>query len=66
MMEIFEVRYKFPDDTTPVMMEDCINNYLYETHRDVSENDKETNQYAMKMVIEEFPYGHDDDEKKKT
>ena len=52
MMEIFEVRDKFPDVTYPVVMEDGVNNNWYETQIYVSEKDKETNHYAMKMVIE--------------
>ena len=32
-------------------MEGYVNNNLDETHRDVSEHDKETNRDAMKMVI---------------
>ena len=46
------------------MTEDCANKNLDETHKDISEHDIETNQYAMKMVIEECLDGHDDDEKK--
>ena len=44
-------------------MEDFVDKNLDETHRDVSEHDIETNWGAMKMVIEEGPYVHDDDKK---
>ena len=64
MMDICEVRYECPDDTSPVVMEDCVNNNLDEIHRDISEHDIETNHDAMKTVIEECPDGHDDDKKK--
>ena len=66
MMDIFEVRDEFPDDTYPVVMEYFVNKNLDETHKDISENDIETNQDAMKMVIEECPDGHDDDKGKKV
>ena len=46
-------------------MEYYVNNNLDETHRDISEHDIETNRDITKMVIEEFPGGHDDDEEKK-
>ena len=52
-----------PDGTYPVVMEYCVNKNLDETYRYVSENDKETNRDAMKMVIEEFPDDLDEDEK---
>ena len=64
MKDICEVRDLCPDDKSPVVMEDFVNNYLDETHRDVSEHYIETNKDAMKMVIEEYPDGHDDDDKK--
>ena len=35
-----------------------------QTHRDISEHDIYTNCGATKMVIENFPDGHDDDKKK--
>ena len=62
MMEIFEVRHECPDETYPVVMEGCVNKNMDETHRDISEHDIETNWDAMKVVIEEFPDGHGDDE----
>ena len=34
------------------------------THRDIYERDIETNQDAIKMFLEKFLDGHDDDEKK--
>ena len=41
-----------------------VKNNLDETHRDVSEHDiKKTNQDDLKMIIEECPDAHDDDEK---
>ena len=61
MVEICEVRNEYLDDSSPVVMEDCVKNNLDETHRDISEHDIETNQYAMKIVIEEFSDNHDDD-----
>ena len=64
MVEICEVRDEHHDYSSPVLMEYCVNNNLYDTHRDISEHDKETNLYATKMMIEIFPDGHDDDEKK--
>ena len=36
MMNICEVIDECPDDTSPVVMEDCVNKNLDETHRDVS------------------------------
>ena len=45
-------------------MKYCVNDNLDETHRDISENDIETNWYSTKMVIGKYPDGHDDDEKK--
>ena len=45
-------------------MEDCVNKKLDETHRGISEHDTETNLNAPSMVIEKYPDGHDDDEKK--
>ena len=65
-MAIFEVRDEYPDDSSPVVMEDCVNNNLDDTHIDISEHDIETNLYATKTVIEKFPDGHDDDEKRNT
>ena len=40
-----------------------MNKNLYETHRYIYEHDIENNQDALKIVTEEFPDGHDDDEK---
>ena len=60
MMEICEVRYECPDDISPVSMEDFMNKNLDETNRYVSEQDIETNQDTMKMVIEECPNGYDE------
>ena len=61
MVDICEVRYEYPDYSSKVAMVDSVNKKLDETHRDISENDIETYRDAMKMVIEEFPDGHDDD-----
>ena len=41
-----------------------MNKKLDGTHRDISKHDIETNLDATKMVIEKYPDGHDDDEKK--
>ena len=43
------------DGTSTVVMEDGVNKIFDETHRECFEHDKETNPYAMKMVIEECP-----------
>ena len=51
MMEIFEVRHECPHDKYLVVMEDCVNNNLDDTHRYISEHNIETSCYAMKMVI---------------
>ena len=64
MMEICEVRDEFPDYTSPFVMEDSVNNNLDEIHRDITEHYIENNRDPMKMIIEEFPYGQDDDERK--
>ena len=64
VVEICDVRDKYPDDSYQVVMEDCVNNNLDETHRDISEHDVATNMDATKTVIEKFPDGHDDDDKK--
>ena len=53
MIEVCEVRDECHHDTSPVVMEDCVNKNLYEIHIDVTENETETNQDAMKMVTEE-------------
>ena len=42
-------------------MEDCVKKNLDEIHRYFIEHDIGTNRDAMKMVIEECPYGQDDD-----
>ena len=39
MIEICKVRDEFTDDTSPVLMEDCVNKNLDEPHRDTSEHD---------------------------
>ena len=52
MMEICEVRYECTDDTSPVVMEYCVNNKLDEIQRDIYEYEIETNWHAMKMVTE--------------
>ena len=65
MMEICEVRDECPYDTSIVVMEDCVNKNMDEIHRYITEHDIETNWYSMKMAMEEFPDGQDDDEKKK-
>ena len=61
MVDICEVRYEYPDYSSKVAMVDSLNKKMDQTHRDISENDIETYRDAMKMVIEEFPDGHDDD-----
>ena len=62
MMDICEVRYEYPDDSSTVMTEDCVNKNLDETHTDISEHDKEINWDAMKTLIEVFPESCDYDE----
>ena len=47
-----EVRDEYPDESSPVLMEYCVNTKLDETDRDISEYDIETNLNATKMVIE--------------
>ena len=64
-MATCEVRDKYTDDSYPVVMEDWVNNKLYETYRDIYEHDIETNLNATKMAIEKYLDGHDDDERKK-
>ena len=39
MMEICEIRDKFPDDRSLVVMEDFVNNNLKEIHRYIAENE---------------------------
>ena len=51
MMEICGVKYEFPDEKSPVVMEYSVNKNLDEIHRNINEYDKETNQYDMKTVI---------------
>ena len=63
-MATCEVIYEYPDDSSPFVMEDFVNNKLDETQRDIFEHDVETNLNSMKMVIEKYPDGHDDDKKK--
>ena len=66
MEELIE---EFPDDTTPADMEECVNNEDYDEkektvdninedviHRDITENEKETNWVTLEKLIEEFPY----------
>ena len=65
VMVTCEVRDKYTDESYPVVMEDCVNNKLFEAQRDISEHDIETNMNATKMVIEKYPDGHDDDKKRK-
>ena len=36
MMEISEIRDEYPDDSSQVVMEDCVNKNIYETHRYIS------------------------------
>ena len=61
MVEICEVRNEYPDDSSPVVMEDTVNKNWDETHRDIYEHDIENNWGATKMLTEEFPDGHDND-----
>ena len=63
-METCEARDEYPDDSSPVVMEDFVNMKLVETHRSIYEHEIETNLNSTKMVIEKDPDGHDDDEKK--
>ena len=51
MVATCEVRDEHHDESSPVVMEDCVNKKLDETHRDVSEHDIETNLNATKTVI---------------
>ena len=50
-MATCEARDEYPDDSSPVVMEDFDNNKLDETNRDISEHDLETNMNATKIVI---------------
>ena len=50
-MATCEVRDEYLDDSYPVLMKDCVNKKLDETHRDISELDIETNLNATKMAI---------------
>ena len=50
-MEICEVIYEFPDDTSTVLMEYCVNKNLDEIHRDITEHGIEINWDSMKVVI---------------
>ena len=65
MVEKCEVRDEYPDDSSPVVIEYCVNNNLDKGHRDISEHYIETNRDAIKTVLEKSPDGNDDDEKKK-
>ena len=47
-----EVRDEYLDQSSTVVIEDCVNKKLDETHRDISEHDIETNLSTTKMVIE--------------
>ena len=60
--DICEVIYQYPDESSPIVMEDGVNKNLDETHRDISEHDIETYMDATKMVIEKYPDGHGDAE----
>ena len=66
MVETCEVIDECPDDSSSVVVEACVHRKLDETHRDISEHDIVTNLNSTKMVIEKYPDGHDDDEKKKA
>ena len=66
MVQIFEVRDEYPDDSSTVVMEYCVNENQDETQRDIYEHDIETNRDAMKIVIKKFLDGHDYDEIKNT
>ena len=65
-MKMCEVIDECPDDTYPVVMQYCVNQNLYETHRNISEHDIETNWDAMKIVLEEPPDDYDDEYIKKV
>ena len=65
MMDICEVRDECTGGTYPVVMEYFVNKNLDETHRDLSEHEKESNLYAVKMAIEECPDVRDDNKKEK-
>ena len=43
VVEVCKIRNEYPDDSSPVVMEDCVNKNLDETHRDIYEHDIETN-----------------------
>ena len=66
MVATCEVRDEYLNDSYPVVMKDCVNKNLYETHRDISEHNKETNLNATKMVIEKYLDGHYDYEGRKN
>ena len=40
MRDICEIRDECPDGTSTVVMEDCVNNNLDETHREIYKYDK--------------------------
>ena len=64
MMDICEVRDECPDGTSSVVMEDCVNKNLDETHREIYEYDEETNRDTIRTVIEELPDGRNCNERK--
>ena len=51
VMSTCEVRDEYPDDSSPVVMEDCVNKKLDKTHRDISEHEIETYLNATKILI---------------
>ena len=51
-MATCEVRDEYPDKSSPVVTEDCVNKKLDETHTDISKNDIETIMSTKKRVIE--------------
>ena len=65
MIDICEVRDKCPDKISTFVMEDSVHNNLEEIHRYMTENETETNLYAMKMLIEEYQDDQYNDEKPK-
>ena len=65
MMELCAIRDEYTDDTSPVVMKDCLNKNLDEILRDITYNETEKNRYSMKMVIKKCPDDQDDDQKEK-
>ena len=62
MVATVVVRNEYPDGSSTVVMEDCVDKKLDEKHRDIYKHGIETNLNATEMVIEKYPYGHNDNE----